>query len=189
MMAYLGAFFGSVFLSNIMLYSLDGLPAISDDKFKLKEIVIGGVSKLVIGLLSILIIYPINHYLLQPVEYGFLLPILVVLVSLNLTFLVNRIIEKTEKFEPTQTTNYQFIFLNSIVITASLLVANNANFGIAIAQVLGFLAGHFMLVFVIYTMKARLTTPGVPKAFKGLPLMVITLGLIAMIFLGLAGIL
>lgn len=186
MMAYLGAFFGSVFLSNIMLYSLDGLPAISDDKFKLKEIVIGGVSKLVIGLVSILIIYPINHYLLQPVEYGFLLPILVVLVSLNLTFLVNRIIEK---FEPTQTTNYQFIFLNSIVITASLLVANSANFGIAIAQVLGFLAGHFMLVFVIYTMKARLTTPGVPKAFKGLPLMVITLGLIAMIFLGLAGIL
>lgn len=190
MMTYLGVFFASVFLSNIMLYSLDGLPAMNlDKKLNLKDVIISGISKIVVGVIAKMIIYPIYVHLLVEVNYEFLLPIIVVLVTLNLTFIVNHIIDRIRGIDPTQVTNYQFIFLNSVVVSTSLIVTRNISFTWAVVEVFGFLAGHFLLVFIIYTMRPRLETVGVPKAFKGLPLMVITLGLIAMIFLGLAGIL
>lgn len=187
-MTYLGILFASIFLSNIMLYHLDGLPTF-DRKSQEKTVVISGISKIAIGIIATLVVYPINKYLLADIGWDFLMPILVILVAIGATILVNYVVNKIKPGSSTETTSYKFIFVESVIVSAALIVMSNGSFVGSLFEMLGFTVGHFLISFLIFTMRPRLDLPGVPKAFKGIPLIIITLGLIAMIFVGMAGIL
>lgn len=187
-MTLLSVLFSSIFLSNISLYHLDGLPTVSRETQE-KTIIISGISKTIIGLLGTLIIFPINKYLLVEVGWPFLMPLIVVLFSIGATILVNNVVNKIKPNSSTENVSYEFIFMESVIVSAALIVVSEGTYLSSMFQMLGFQIGHFMLTFIMYAARPRLDLPGVPRAFKGLPLMLITIGLIAMVFLGLAGIL
>ena len=68
-------------------------------------------------------------------------------------------------------------------------MVSQVNYLGAMAQTFGFGLGYLLVTVLIFTIKPRLELPGVPKAFKGIPLMLVVLGIIGMILLGLGGIL
>lgn len=187
-MTYLGVLFSSIFLTNIMFYYLDGMVAV-DRNTQEKTLVKNGISQIVIGIIVTLIVYPINKYLLTDIGWTYLAPLLLVLVAIGVSLLVNVVLEKIKEGSGLGKVNYQFLFLQSVVISAALIVIGNQSFMGSLFQMLGFTVGHFLISFLIFTMRPRLDLPGIPKAFKGVPIVLITVGLIAMIFVGLAGIL
>lgn len=187
-MTYLGILFSSIFLTNIMFYHLDGLPTVSKETQE-KTIVISGISKIIVGFIATFVIFPINKYLLVDIGWSYLLPLIVVLVTLGATILVNNIINKIIPNSSTEDVSYRFIFMESVIVSAALIVVSSGTFTDSLFQMLGFQIGHFLITFLIFTMRPRLDLPGIPKSFKGIPIILITVGLIAMIFVGLAGIL
>lgn len=185
-MTVLAIIFSSIFLSNILLSNLVGLPIIGKES-NLKKILVVGVKTLIVAILTALVIYPINVYLLKPENWGFLMPLMTVIVAANLSMVVNMIANKL-KVEETKAEFDLITPANAVVIVAVLLMTSNLNFVNSIASVLGISIGYIMITVLVYTLKPKLDLPGIPKAFKGVPILLITLGLIAMIFAGLAGI-
>lgn len=183
-MTYLAIIFTSVFLTNIVLSSLVGFPILTKET-KMKDIITSGLKTLAIALITVLIVHPVNKYLIE--EFVFLQPLLVVLVAANAHLLVNHLAIKLKVQE--ESTKFDLIApINAIVVVASLLVLTQGTYLDAIFQTIGLILGYILITLMLYTIKPRLELPGVPKAFKGLPLLLITLGIIGMIFAtGLSG--
>ena len=61
------------------------------------------------------------------------------------------------------------------------------NFADSMANALGTGLGFAIVIFVFSTIRYRLDSSNTPKAFKGIPIALITAALMAMAFLGLSG--
>ena len=186
-MEYLAIIFGAVFLTNILLNSLIGFPFL-DKKTQLKDVVYTGLKVTVVALLSAVIIYPIHTYLLKPENWIFLTPFIAILIVLNIQLLVDYLGRKLNINFLVTTNNKSLVVINALVFTIGITMVSQTNYLGAMVQTLGFGLGYLLVTVLIFTIKPRLELPGVPKAFKGIPLMLIVLGILGMIFLGLGGI-
>lgn len=186
-MIYLSLIFSGLFLGNILLNSLLGLPLFDSKTNSLKGPAQTGVFSLIISLLSAVVLYPVYHYVLKPIGIDFLYMIISVVVVSYVSLGV-RFIAKQGGIEGVSDKHALLIPANAFIIGLSILVLNNTSYIEALVQVLGLALGYFLVLLMIYAIKPRLDL-GVPKSFKGLPILLITLALIAMAFMGLAGIL
>lgn len=185
-MIYLGMIFGSIFLTNILLNVLVGFPFISEET-KVRDILIVGLKTLLLSLVATVILYPIHKYLIE--DWSFITPILAVLIIMNLNLLSNFILDKLKLEKYTSQTYNLYVPVNAVVISTLLIMVNQTNYLGAIATTVGLSLGYVLVSLMILAIKPRLNLPGIPKSFKGIPLLLITLGLIGMVFVGLAGIL
>lgn len=192
-MTYLAIIFSVVFINNILLSNLMGFPLLSKET-KMRDLVVEGLKTLVVGLITIMVIFPIYKFLLLPdgIEYFALL--FVVIIAALVTILVNKAMiqlklteEKVGNFSLLTTANV-VIIVAGLLVTNQIAGAESLGFFGAVVTVLGLTLGHLLVVLMIYVTAPKISLPGVPKAFKGIPLMLITIGLFAMVFMGLNGI-
>lgn len=187
-MTYLAIIFSVVFINNILLTNLMGLPIFGKET-KLKDLVIEGLKTLVVALVTTLIVYPINRYLLVPEEIAYFALLFVVIFAALLTNLVDRLMNKIGLSDK-PVKNFSLITTsNVVIIVVGLLVTQNASYLGSLAQTIGLVLGHLLVTVLLFVTVPKIDLPGVPKAFKGIPLLLITIGLIAMVFMGLNGIL
>lgn len=188
-MTYLAIIFSSIFLSNVLLTNFVGLPTFVEKDSSIKKPLVLALRSLVVALISSLLLYPIYTILLKPENFEFLYIIIALLVVAVVDMLVNKL-SKFLKIETEESKMFDVLVpSNAFIIVLALLVISNATFLNMIMHVLGLGLGYLVILIMIHTIKTKVDLPGGPKAFKGLPLILITLGLIAMIFMGLAGIL
>lgn len=188
-MTYLAIIFSVVFINNILLSNLIGLP-IFNKETKLKDLVVEGLKTVVVGIITIAIIYPIYRFLLVPEAMEYLVLLFVVIFGALVSILLNKLMVQYKLKEESK--DYSLLSTASVVvIVAGLLITNTSDitFLASIATVLGLTLGHLLITVLMFVIQPKINLPGVPKAFKGLPLMLITIGLIAMVFMGLNGIL
>jgi electron transport complex protein RnfA len=62
------------------------------------------------------------------------------------------------------------------------------DFGMSMANAVGTSLGYLLIIFVFACIRSRLDGLNVPKAFKGIPIALITAALMAIAFMGLMGI-
>ncbi|MDY0276585.1 MAG: Rnf-Nqr domain containing protein [Acholeplasma sp.] len=186
-MTYLAIIFSSVFISNIVLSSLIGLP-VFDKETKLKDLGSNILSLLIVVIISSMIVYPVYDLLLKPEGWEFLTPLFSILVVRNVKLLVNLVFERVKL-----PYNKKFFGISEIstavIFTSMLLLVNNPTFLESVFQGIGLVLGYGLVMVLVFTIKPRLDLPGGPKSFQGIPILLVTLGLVAMVFLGLAGIL
>ena len=77
--------------------------------------------------------------------------------------------------------------LHSIVIIVGFMGLSNVAFDEAFIQVVGSLIGFIGLSILLTMIQSRMRVNPLIKSFKGLPILLIILGLIALVFSGLAG--
>lgn len=186
-MNFIAILFTSVIVNNILLVKLEGFRSL-DRRTKFKTIIVSGLKTAVVGLVSVIVTYPINNYLLAPIGFNFFSPIIVAFVVFGVTVLADLAMNKLEIENTTAAYKTEFMLLNSVVIAALLISSVGPSYFGAIVQVAGFTLGHLFIVLALYTMRPRLDLPGVPKAFKGIPILLVVVALVAMVFLGLKGI-
>lgn len=148
-----------------------------------------GVAVIAVIFLAAIITWPIYHFILVPAGIAFMDLITYILVIAALVQLIEMIIKK-----------YSPSLYKALGVYLPLITTNCAVLGVSIgntdqglsfvdsmANALGTGIGFALVIFIFSTIRVRLESANVPKAFKGVPIALITAALMALAMLGLSG--
>ncbi|MBQ1905079.1 MAG: electron transport complex subunit RsxA, partial [Bacteroidales bacterium] len=150
--------------------------------------------------LATIVTYLINKYLLLPFGLEFLQTIAFILVIAALVQIVEIVLKKISPslyqalgiFLPLITTNCAVLGVAITVVTKEFAYGGAEphllNLGEATVYALATSVGYGIAMILFAGLREHLAGNQVPQAFKGLPIALITVGIMAMAFLGFSGI-
>ncbi|MBO4844318.1 MAG: RnfABCDGE type electron transport complex subunit A [Bacteroidales bacterium] len=199
-MEYLLIIISAIFVNNILLSQFLGICPFLGVSNKLSTATgMSGAVCFVITLATI-VTYLINKYLLLPFGLGFLQTIAFILVIAALVQIVEIVLKKISPslyqalgiFLPLITTNCAVLGVAITVVTKEFTYGGAEphllNMGEAIVYALATSVGYGIAMILFAGLREHLAGNQVPEAFKGLPIALITVGIMAMAFLGFSGI-
>jgi Na+-translocating ferredoxin:NAD+ oxidoreductase subunit A len=189
-MELLAILISALIINNIVLMQFLGLCPFFGISTKMKSVVGMGLAVTAVIALSAAITYPIYYFVLIPLEIVYIETIAFILVIASLVQLTELIIKRFSK-----------PLYKALGVYLPLIASNCAVLGVALknvgqgktfAEAMMFAIGSglgFALVIITFTaIRMRLDSAAVPKSLKGMPIALITAGLMALAFMGLAGI-
>jgi electron transport complex protein RnfA len=148
-----------------------------------------GLAVVFVIFFSALICFPIYHYVLVPAGLPFMDTVVYILVIASLVQVVGLFIKK---YSPALYKSLG-IYLPLITTNCAVLgvVQENTDslldFGMSMANALGTSLGYLLMIFVFACIRTRMEAYNAPRAMKGVPLALITAGIMAMAIMGLSG--
>ena len=189
-MTYILIFISAVFVNNIVLSQFLGICPFLGVSKKVDTAI--GMSAAVTFVLTIatIVTFLLQKGVLEPFNLGYLQTISFILVIASLVQMVEIILKKVSPslyqalgvFLPLITTNCAILGVAILVIQKDFNLLQSVVF--AIATSIGFALALIMFSGV----REQLSLTKVPKAMQGVPIALITAGLIAMAFMGFSGI-
>jgi electron transport complex protein RnfA len=189
-MEYILIIISAIFVNNIVLAQFLGICPFMGVSNKISTATgMGGAVTFVLTIATILT-YLIMTYILQPLGIDFLQTITYILVIASLVQMVEIILKKVSPalyqalgiFLPLITTNCVILGVALIVVQKGFNLMQSTVF--AVATAIG-----FALAMVIFAgLREQMEFAAIPKAMKGIPITLVTAGLLAMAFMGFAGI-
>ena len=199
-MEYFLIFVSAIFVNNILLAQFLGICPFLGVSNKLSTATgMSGAVCFVITLATV-VTYLLNHYLLVPFGLEFLQTISFILVIAALVQMVEIVLKKISPslyqalgiFLPLITTNCAVLGVAITVVTKEFAFGGAAphmlNLGQAVVYAIATSLGYGLAMCLFAGLREYLAGNDVPKAFKGLPIALITVGIMAMAFLGFSGI-
>lgn len=188
-MDYFLLFISAIFINNIVLVQyLGACPFMGTSKST--DVAMGmGFSVIFVIMMSTAITWPVQHYLLEPFGIGYLQTIAFILVIASLVQFVEMFLKKAVPplykslglFLPLITTNCAVMGVAILVQRNDYPFIRSVLFGIASG--LGFLVA----LVIISSIRERLDTAPVPQVFKGVPIALITAGIMSLAFFAFKG--
>lgn len=188
----------AIFVNNIVLAQFLGICPFLGVSNKLSTATgMSGAVCFVITLATV-VTYLINSYLLVPFGLEFLQTIAFILVIAALVQMVEIVLKKVSPslyqalgiFLPLITTNCAVLGVAITVVTKEFtfgLPPHMLNFGEAVVYAFATSLGYGLAMVLFAGMREHLALSDVPKAFKGVPIALITVGILAMAFMGFSG--
>lgn len=198
-MEYLLIIISAIFVNNILLSQFLGICPFLGVSNKLSTAVgMSGAVCFVITLATV-VTYLLNQYLLVPFGLTFLQTISFILVIAALVQMVEIILKKISPslyqalgiFLPLITTNCAVLGVAITVVTKEFTFGGAPamlNLGQATVYAAATALGYGLSMCLFAGLREHLSMNDVPKPFKGLPIALITAGIMAMAFLGFSGI-
>ena len=189
-MTYVLIFISAVFVNNIVLSQFLGIcPFLGVSKRIETALGMSGAVAFVMTLATI-ITYIIQKFILQPNDLAFLQTITFILIIAALVQMVELILKKVSPslyqalgvFLPLITTNCAILGVAILVIQKDMNMLESVVF--AISTAIGF--GLALVLFA--GIREQLSMTKLPKGMEGTPISLLTAGLLAMAFMGFAGI-
>ena len=189
----------AVFVNNIVLAQFLGICPFMGVSNKLSTATgMSGAVCFVITLATV-VTYLINKYLLLPFGLEFLQTIAFILVIAALVQVVEIVLKKISPslyqalgiFLPLITTNCAVLGVAITVVSKQFVFGGEAhmlNLGEATVYAVATSLGYGLAMVLFAGMREQLARSEVPEAFKGLPIAFITVGIMALAFLGFSGI-
>lgn len=188
-MEYILIIIAAVFVNNIVFAQFLGIcPFLGVSNKISTSLGMGGAVLFVITLATI-VTFLIQQYVLNPLQLGFLQTISFILVIAALVQMVEIILKKVSPalyqalgiFLPLITTNCAVLGVAILVIQKNYTFTQGVVF--AMSSALG-----FTLAMVIFAgIRENLELVSVPKGMRGAPIALVTAGLLALAFMGFAG--
>lgn len=188
-MEYVIIIIGAIFVNNIVLSQFLGICPFLGVSTKVETSVgMGGAVTFVMALSS-LIVYLIQYYVLVPLSIEYMQTIVFILVIAALVQMVEIILKKVSPvlyqalgiFLPLITTNCAVLGVAILLVQKEFNLLESVVF--AIANAIG-----FTIAMVLFAgLRERLTLANVPDSMKGIPVALITAGILAMAFMGFSG--
>lgn len=188
-MEYFVIIISSIFVNNIVLSQFLGIcPFLGVSNKVSTSLGMGAAVTFVLAIASI-VAYLIQYYILVPLDITYMQTIVFILVIAALVQMVEIMLKKVSPalyqalgiFLPLITTNC------AVLGVAILLVQKEYNLGEAVVYAVS-VAIRFTLALVLFAgLRERLELENVPKAMKGVPIALITAGILAMAFMGFSG--
>ena len=198
-MEYLLIIISAIFVNNILLSQFLGICPFLGVSNKLSTAVgMSGAVCFVITLATV-VTYLLNQYLLVPFGLTFLQTISFILVIAALVQMVEIILKKISPslyqalgiFLPLITTDCAVLGVAITVVTKEFTFGGAPamlNLGQATVYAAATALGYGLAMCLFAGLREHLSMNDVPKPFKGLPIALITAGIMAMAFLGFSGI-
>ena len=198
-MEYFLIFVSAIFVNNILLAQFLGICPFLGVSNKLSTATgMSGAVCFVITLATV-VTYLLNQYLLVPLGLEFLQTISFILVIAALVQMVEIVLKKISPslyqalgiFLPLITTNCAVLGVAITVVTKEFALGgapHMLNLGQAVVYAVATSLGYGLAMCLFAGLREQLAGNDVPKAFRGLPIALITGGIMAMAFLGFSGI-
>lgn len=189
-MEYILIIIGAIFVNNIVLAQFLGIcPFIGvSNKVDTAIGMTGAVAFVMV--IATTVTYLLQHYLLLPLGIGFMQTITYILVIASLVQMVEIMLKKLSPslyqalgiFLPLITTNCAVLGVAILAVQKELTLSESVVF--SFANALG-----FGLALILFSgIRQQLDMMNVPEAIKGVPIAFIVAGILAMAFMGFAGI-
>lgn len=188
-MEYFVIIISSIFVNNIVLSQFLGIcPFLGVSNKVSTSLGMGAAVTFVLAIASI-VAYLIQYYILVPLNITYMQTIVFILVIAALVQMVEIILKKVSPalyqalgiFLPLITTNC------AVLGVAILLVQKEYNLGEAVVYAISVAIGFTLALVLFAGLRERLELENVPKAMKGVPIALITAGILAMAFMGFSG--
>ena len=144
-----------------------------------------GFAVLFVITLSTIICWPIYQYVLVPAEIPFMDTIVFILVIASLVQICGLFIKKFSPALYKSLGIYLPLITTNCAVLGTVQLNNSLAFLNSIANAIGTSLGFMLVIFVFSCIRVRLENSNVPKAFKGLPIALITASIMALAFVGL----
>ena len=190
MLEYLAIIFTAVLANNIVFSQFLGIcPFIGVSKDLQSAFGMGMAVAFVMGLATCAT-WILQHYILLPLDLTYIQTIVFILVIAILVQMLEIILKKTSPSLYAALGVYlPLITTNCAVLGVAILVAQK-NFGLLHSLVYALAtAGGFALALALFAaIRTQLELADVPRAMRGVPVALIVAGILAMAFMGFAGI-
>ena len=189
-MEYFVIIISSIFVNNIVLSQFLGIcPFLGVSGKVSTSLGMGAAVTFVLAIASIAA-YLIQYHILVPLHIEYMQTIVFILVIAALVQMVEIMLKKVSPalyqalgiFLPLITTNC------AVLGVAILLVQKEYNLGEAVVYAVAVAVGFTLALVLFAGLRERLELENVPKALQGVPIALITAGLLAMAFMGFSGI-
>lgn len=187
--AFALAIVSGMLIDNVVLSRFYGICPFLGVSKKLNSAVGMGLAVVFVIVLSAVICWPIYTYILVPAGVPFLDTITYILVIACLVQLVGLFIKK---YSPSLYKSLG-VYLPLITTNCAVLgvVQSNSDqqldFLMSLANAIGTSVGFMLIIIVFSAIRLRFESNNSPKAFKGLPVALMTAALMAIAFMGLKG--
>ena len=179
----------SMLVDNVVLSRFYGICPFLGVSRKVKSSLGMGLAVVFVIVLATLICWPLYNFVLVPAGIAFMDTVAYILVIASLVQLVGLFIKK---YSPTLYKNLG-IYLPLITTNCAVLgvAQGNTDQGLffleSLANGIGTSLGFLAIIVVFSCIRVRLESANTPKAFKGLPIALITAAIMAIAFMGLQG--
>jgi Na+-translocating ferredoxin:NAD+ oxidoreductase subunit A len=134
------------------------------------------------------IAYGIDHLVLRPFAVAYLRTFLIIIVIMTLAPVFAVLMPKLGPWTPVSSPFVLMLITNPAVLGTALQSATAPSFSTALWLGVGVGAVFSVLLLAFSTLHARVTTARVPRAFREMPVALVTAGLMALALMGLTGI-
>lgn len=197
-MEYFIIIISAVFVNNIVLSQFLGICPFLGVSNKVSTAVGMSAAVCFVIALSTLVTYLIQYYLLIPLGIEFMQTLTFILVIAGLVQMVEIILKKISPslykalgiFLPLITTNCTVLGLAIMVVTKEFTFGGEAhmlNLGEAVVYATASAIGFGVAMILFAGIREQLELSAIPKPFKGIPIALITAGILAMAFMGFSG--
>ncbi|MBQ6087845.1 MAG: RnfABCDGE type electron transport complex subunit A [Bacteroidales bacterium] len=199
-MEYLFIIVSAIFVNNIMLAQFLGTCPFIGVSNKLSTATGMSMAVCFVMTLATLVTYLLNKYLLLPLGLGFLQTIAFILVIAALVQMVEIVLKKVSPslyqalgiYLPLITTNCAVLGVAINVVTKQFTFGGGPshmlNLGEAVVYSFATALGYGLAMVLFAGLREHLALNDVPKDFKGVPIAFITIGILALAFMGFSGI-
>lgn len=187
--SFLLAIISSMLIDNVVLSRFYGICPFLGVSKKVNSAFGMGLAVVFVIVLSTVICWPIYTYILVPANVAFLDTITYILVIACLVQVVGLFIKK---YSPSLYKSLG-VYLPLITTNCAVLgvVQSNSDlqldFLMSLANALGTSVGFLIVIVIFSCIRSRFESSNAPKAFKGLPIALMTAALMAIAFMGLKG--
>lgn len=189
----------AIFVNNIVLSQFLGICPFLGVSNKLSTATGMSAAVCFVITLSTLVTYLLNKYCLVPLGLQFLQTIAFILVIAALVQMVEIVLKKVSPslyqalgiFLPLITTNCAVLGVAINVVTKEFtfgLPSHMLGLGEAVLYAFATAVGYGVAMVLFAGLREHLALNNVPKAFKGVPIALVTVGILAMAFMGFSGI-
>lgn len=183
----------TILVNNVILAQFLGICPFLGTSKKTSTAMGMGAAVIFVLVLATLVTYLINKYVLVPLELQFLQTIAFILVIAALVQMVEIILKKISPslytalgvFLPLITTNCCVLGVSLKVVGEGFVYGGNV--GEAVVYAAGIAIGFALALIIFSGIREHIELVGVPEGMKGTPIALITAGILAMAFMGFAG--
>ena len=188
-MEYFVIIIASIFVNNVVLSQFLGICPFLGVSSRVSTSVGMGAAVTFVMAISSVVAYLIQYYVLVPLHIEYMQTIIFILVIAALVQMVEIILKKLSPalyqalgiFLPLVTTN------SAVLGIAILLVQKEYNLGESVVFATATAIGFSLALVLFAGLRERLEMEDIPSAMKGMPIALLTAGILAMAFMGFSG--
>lgn len=189
-MEYIGIIIVAIFVNNIVFAQFLGICPFLGVSKKVDTAIGMGAAVTFVLTIATIVTFLLQKGVLEPFGLQYLQTITFILVIASLVQMVEIIIKKVSPplyqalgvFLPLITTNCVILGVAILVIQKDFTLLSSVIYAVATA------AGYALALIIFSTIREQLALTKVPKAMQGVPIALITAGILAMAFMGFSGI-
>ena len=189
-MEYIGIIIVAIFVNNVVLAQFLGICPFLGVSKKVDTAIGMGAAVTFVLTIATIVTFLLQKGVLEPFGLEYLQTITFILVIASLVQMVEIIIKKVSPplyqalgvFLPLITTNCVILGVAILVIQKDYTLVSSIVYAVATA------AGYALALIIFSTIREQLALTKVPKAMEGVPIALITAGILAMAFMGFSGI-